>query len=158
KAIPALSHRLHAVGIAHLGIAKTAESLCRELSEQYSVSIAFTYHGISEHLSEAVAICLFRVLQEALQNAIKHSGAPRIQVTLKNNSDEIDLTVHDSGRGFNLEDTSKGPGLGLTSMRERLKLVDGQLSIDSKPGRGTTIDARVPLGQDNRAAAHSVSP
>jgi PAS domain S-box-containing protein len=153
KDIPALSHRLHSVGLAHLGIAKTAESLCKELSEQYNVSIDFTEYGMQKHLSKEVAICLFRVLQEALQNAIKHSGSRHIQVTLGNDGNAIDLTVHDTGLGFNLAETNKGLGLGLTSMRERLKLVDGQLSIDSNPGSGTTIYARVPLDREKRAVA-----
>jgi signal transduction histidine kinase len=80
-----------------------------------------------------------------LTNALKHSGSREFQVSLKGGVNEINLVVHDLGIGFDPEDVIKGHGLGLISMKERLKLVDGQLYIDSKPGRGTTIHARVPL-------------
>jgi signal transduction histidine kinase len=84
-------------------------------------------------------------LQEALQNATKHSGARLVEVWLRGVADQIELTVHDSGAGFDPEDAFKGRGLGLTSMKKRLKAVNGQLSIDSKPQGGTTIRAGVPL-------------
>jgi signal transduction histidine kinase len=86
-------------------------------------------------------------LQEALQNAIKHSGSRQFEVLFRGRANEIELTVHDSGIGFEPEEAIKGSGLGLTSMQERLRLVDGQLSIDSKPQCGTTVQARVPLSQ-----------
>jgi signal transduction histidine kinase len=92
-------------------------------------------------------------LQEALQNATKHSGSRQFQVSLKGGANEIELTVHDSGAGFEPEEATKGRGLGLTSMQERLKLVNGQLSIDSKPQRGTTIHARVPLNPRMKSAS-----
>jgi signal transduction histidine kinase len=99
-----------------------------------------------------IALCLFRVLQEALQNAVKHSGSQRFQVFLRGTPDGIELTVHDSGVGFDPEDVAKGNGLGLTSMKERLKLVNGQLSITSKSQHGTTVHAWVPLGQQHASA------
>ena len=91
------------------------------------------------------SLSLFRVLQGALLNAVKHSGVQQFQVSLKAASNEIQLSVHDSGAGFDPEKAMNQHGLGLTSMKERLKLVDGRLSIDSKPREGTTIHARVPL-------------
>jgi signal transduction histidine kinase len=103
-------------------------------------------------LSQEVSLCVFRVLQEALQNAIKHSGSQRFQVSLGHISNEILLTVHDSGIGFDPAEAMKGRGLGLTSMKERLKLVDGELSIESRPRTGTTIHVRVPLISRTRFA------
>jgi len=88
---------------------------------------------------------LFRVLQEALQNAVKHSGARHFHVDLRGTSEEICLTVSDPGVGFDWRGAMNRQGLGLISMRERLQLVNGEFSIDSDPGRGTTICARVPL-------------
>ena len=86
-----------------------------------------------------------RVLQEALRNAVKHSGARKFDVQLKETADEIHLTISDSGLGFNAETVKASKGLGLNHMAERLKLVKGSLSIDSQPMRGTAIRARVPL-------------
>ena len=83
-------------------------------------------------------------LQEALQNAIKHSGTAKVTVRLRGTGDHIELTVDDFGIGFDLE-TKQGRGLGLTSMRERLKAVDGHLAIRTQPKRGTTIRARAPV-------------
>ena len=92
-----------------------------------------------------IALCLFRVLQEALQNAVRHSATARVAVSLESTPMVLTLTVRDGGCGFNPESASRDRGLGLTSMRERLKLVAGELVIDSKPDSGTTVAARVPL-------------
>jgi len=143
--IQALSHRLHSSKLEYLGLASAAASFCRELSDRHGVEIDFQSENISRDVPKEVSLCLFRVLQEALQNAIKHSGSRQFQISLRGGANEIELTVHDSGIGFEPEEALKGRGLGLTSMQERLKLVDGKLSVDSKPQRGTTIQARVPL-------------
>ena len=95
-------------------------------------------------LSLTIGLSLFRVLQEAL-NAIKHSGVKRIEMQLQEESGEIHLVISDSGRGFDVEPALQGKGLGLTSMRERARLVNGTISIESKPMGGTTIHVRVPL-------------
>ena len=95
-----------------------------------------------------VGLSLFRVLQEALHNATKHSGIKRVEVQLREESGEIHLIVHDSGRGFDLETALQGKGLGLTSMRERVRLVNGAITIDAKPLGGTKIHVRVPLEAD----------
>ena len=104
--------------------------------------------NIPADLSQEISLCIFRVLQEALQNAIKHSGSQRFQVWLSRASNEI----HDSGIGFDPVEAIKGRGLGLTSMKERLKLVDGELSIESQLRAGTTIHVRVPLTSRTRSA------
>jgi signal transduction histidine kinase len=91
-------------------------------------------------------VCLYRVLQEALHNAIKHSGARKAEVSLLGLADRIELTVHDLGVGFDPVATQvQGLGLGLTSMKERLTAVRGQLVIRSAPQQGTTISVHVPL-------------
>jgi signal transduction histidine kinase len=108
--------------------------------------------NIPKDLPKEVSVCLFRVLQEALQNATKHSGSQHFEVSLSGGPSEIQLTVRDSGRGFDPKEAMRGNGLGLTSIRERLKLVSGDLSIDSHPQRGTTIQARVPLTAKAKSA------
>jgi PAS domain S-box-containing protein len=141
-----LSHRLHSSKLQVLGLTTAARALCRDLSRQYRVEIDMHAEAIPHNLRQEVSLCLFRVLQEAVQNAIKHSGARRVQVSLQSGSRDVELTVQDAGIGFDPAEAIGGRGLGLTSMGERLKLVHGDLSIDSKPRQGTTIHARVPIG------------
>jgi PAS domain S-box-containing protein len=143
--VQALSHRLHSSKLDYLGLEVACRGFCHELSERQSVEIEFDSDNVPKNLSKEISLCLFRVLQEALQNAVKYSGARQFRVSLKGKSTEIELRVQDSGVGFDLEKAIGGHGLGLTSMRERMKLVDGLLSIDSRPERGTTIRACVPL-------------
>ena len=123
-----------------------------ELSEQQNVSIDFVCIDVPETIPQDISLCLFRVLQEALHNAVKHSSVSHFGVELCGTSDAVHLTVRDSGIGFNPEAAMKGHGLGLTSMRERLKLVDGQFSIESQPMRGTAIYAYVPLNSERASA------
>lgn len=150
--IQALSHRLHSSKLEFLGLVAAVGGFCREFSNRQNVVIDFHSENIPKALPKEISLCLFRVLQEALQNSLKHSGERRFEVSLKCANNEIELTVHDSGVGFDPEKISSGHGLGLTSMKERLKLVDGQLSIDSRPQEGTTIHARVPLSLKVKSA------
>jgi signal transduction histidine kinase len=143
--IQALSHRLHSSKLELLGLVGACQGFCKELSHRQNIEVAFHSGDLPKNLPQQIALCLFRVLQEALHNAIKHSGARRFDVSLNGTSSEILLAVHDSGVGFDPEKAISGKGLGLISMKERLKLVDGQLSINSKLRSGTTIHARVPL-------------
>jgi PAS domain S-box-containing protein len=152
--VQALSHRLHSSKLEYLGLAVAADGFCKELSEQQKVEIEFSHAGIPRSLTKEVSLCLFRVLQEALQNAVKHSGERHFKVEFHGTSGEIQLIVSDPGIGFDQQEAIDRCGLGIISMRERLQLVGGQFSIESKPGWGTTIRARVPLmAQELRASA-----
>lgn len=143
--IQALSHRLHSSKLKYLGIAKAARSFCKELSEKQKVEIEFSDADIPPNLPQDISVCLFRVLQEALQNAVKHSGVKHFVVELRGDPDRVQLAVSDSGVGFNPKATMSSNGLGLVSMQERLHLVKGELSIESRPSCGTTLRARVPF-------------
>jgi PAS domain S-box-containing protein len=141
-----MSHQLHSAKLQYLGIAAAMRGFCQEFGEQQKVEIDFQTHDLPSPVPPDTALCLFRVLQEALHNSVKHSGVRHIEVRLWGTSGEIQLTVKDSGAGFDREAAKEIRGLGLISMEERLKLVNGTLSVDSQPNRGTTIHARVPLG------------
>ena len=143
--VQSLSHRLHSSKLEYLGIAAAANSYCRELSEQHKVRVEFSHSNIPRSLSTEVALALFRVLQEALQNAVKHSHAREFKAELRGTANEMHLAVSDRGIGFDQGEAIKRYGLGLISMRERLRLVSGSLMIESKPGSGTTVRARVPV-------------
>ena len=147
-----LSHELHSAKLQYLGIAGAIRSFCQEFSEQQKVEIDFNVHDLPRPLSPDISLCLFRVLQEALHNSAKHSGVRHFEVRLWGTSDEIHLTVKDSGAGFDREAAKESRGIGLISMEERLKLVNGTLSIDSQPKRGTTIHARVPFDSSSDSA------
>ncbi len=103
------------------------------------------YTAIPRSVPKEISLCLFRVLQETLQNGVKHSGVQHFKVELESTEGEIQLTVCDLGVGFDPQDAISRHGLGLISMRERMQLVSGEISIKSQPGSGTTIHARVPL-------------
>jgi signal transduction histidine kinase len=147
-----VSHRLYSPGLKHLGFVQVAEALCTEFSAAQHIDIEFHSDKVSKDIPEEIRLCLFRNLQEALQNIAKHSGARRGQVQLIGSPDTIELTVHDEGIGFDPKKAMAGVGLGLPSMEQRLKSVNGQVSIDSEPGRGTVIQVRVPLKSRQKAA------
>jgi PAS domain S-box-containing protein len=140
-----LSHELHSSKLDYLGLVGAAKNFCKEFNEQHKVEIDFQSHDLPTALPTDFSLSLFRVLQEALRNATKHSGVKRFEVRLWGSTSEINLTVSDLGAGFDQEAAMKSTGLGLTSMQERLRLVHGELSIKSQPKGGTTIHARVPF-------------
>jgi PAS domain S-box-containing protein len=142
--IQALSHRLHPSRLELLGLEAAAAAFCEELSNRHGVQIDFHIENIPTELPPELALSLYRVLQEALQNVVKHSGSRRAHVSFHGGVNDINLTVKDSGLGFDPHEAMRERGLGLTSMKERLKLIGGQLSIHSERGRGTTIHALVP--------------
>jgi PAS domain S-box-containing protein len=142
--IQALSHELHSSKLELLGIAVAMKGFCQEFASQQQVDVDFVARDVPGKLSPEVSLCLFRVLQEALHNASKHSRVRHFAVQLRGARDEIHLLVSDAGVGFDLQAARTDPGLGLVSMEERLKLVSGELSIDTQPGRGTTIHAHAP--------------
>jgi PAS domain S-box-containing protein len=151
----AMSHQLHSSKLRLLGIVAAAKGFCQELSEQQKVEIDFTHADIPPAVPEEISLCLFRVMQEALHNAVKHSAVRHIEVELRGAPDGINLTVRDAGLGFDPEGVKNNRGLGLVSMQERVNLVKGTFSIDARPGRGTTIHVRLPLstkGESARAA------
>jgi PAS domain S-box-containing protein len=154
--VQALSHELHPPRLLHLGVVAAMRGFCGEFSGQKSAEIDFRYENVPASVPPDVSLCLFRVLQEALHNAVRHSRVRRFDVHLRGTGDAIDLTVRDEGVGFDVDAANRGLGLGLTSMKERLKLVGGELFIESQSTRGTTVLARAPLLSSN--SQRSLSP
>jgi PAS domain S-box-containing protein len=139
-----LSHRLRPSLLDLVGPVASIERLCRELSDRHNLQIKFVHHGIPEQIPKDVTLCLYRITQEALRNVVKHSGAAQAEVELMGHDNRIELCISDSGVGFSPESAKRTPGLGLISMQERLRLVGGQLSVQSEPSRGTRIRVRIP--------------
>jgi len=143
--IEALSHELHSSRLEYLGLAEAIRGFCGEFGEKHAMEIDFRSQDLPEPLSQEVSLCLFRVLQEALSNALKYSGVKHVRVELAARSGQVHLTIVDWGRGFDPEKVVEGVGLGLTSMQERVRLVNGSIRIQSRPMAGTTLDVVVPL-------------
>ncbi len=139
--ISRLSHQLHPSILKYLGLAPAIAELCREVSHGTGVKVEFTEKNVPGSLASDTALCLYRVAQEALQNIVKHSQATTASVQITGADHELRLCIWDNGIGFDTDSASHG--LGLISMRERLRLVDGTLRITSHPGAGTRIEADV---------------
>ena len=141
KSLHELSHRLHPTRLRMLGLVAALEHLCVELSRA-GFTITFTHDLVPSTLAPEVMLCLFRVVQEALQNAIKHSQAKDVSVHLGYAGDSLTATIVDSGLGFDVE-AAWGNGVGLVSMVERVEAIGGTLRIDSRRGEGTRLTASV---------------
>jgi PAS domain S-box-containing protein len=151
--VQALSHKLHSSKLEYLGLAAAIRSLCHEFSQQHEVSVQFAEESVPRFLPRDVSLSLFRVTQEALQNALKHSGVNRFSVSLQGTEDEVRLEVIDQGAGFDVEEAKRDKGLGLLSMQERAHLVHGVFTITSTAGGGTRIVVRVPVSAGVEASA-----
>jgi PAS domain S-box-containing protein len=146
--VQALSHDLHSSKLEYLGVVSGIRSWCREFGDRQKMEIDFK-SNVSSVLPLEVGVCLFRVLQEALHNVVKHSGVKRIEVQLSEHLNDVHLIVTDLGRGFDVEAAIQGQGLGLTSMQERVRLLNGSIEIQSKPMGGTAVHVRIPLRSEH---------
>lgn len=142
--VQSLSRELHSSRLDYLGIAAAIGGFCREFAKQYQLEIHFIDENLPSQLAKSTSLCLFRVTQEALQNAVKYSGVNRFTVELRGVAEEVYLVVSDAGSGFDVEKAQADEGLGLVSMQERVRLVHGRFHVESRPGQGTRITAVVP--------------
>jgi signal transduction histidine kinase len=145
--IAAVSDSIHQ-RIELLGLTTVGRGLCVEVSAQHDVTVHFEDDGVPRDLPSDIAIAVFRVLQEALVNAVVHSSSEEVWVAMRGSAAEIRLTVVDRGVGFDTQRAVPREGVGLVAMRERLKLVNGDCVIVSSPGAGTRVEGWVPLRAD----------
>jgi PAS domain S-box-containing protein len=150
--VQAISHRLHSSKLEYLGLPSAIRGFCKELSQRQKVEIKFTCDSIPGTLPQDISLCLFRVAQEALLNCVKHSGVREFDVDLREVGEQIQLTVSDSGVGFDLATMANNPGLGLISMHERIRLIKGTISILSEPMKGTRVQAHAPVSASMESA------
>ena len=146
-----LSHRLHSSTLERLGLVIGVTALCTEFSVQQGIEIDLHTDDVPRSVHPDVALCLFRIVQEGLRNLKKHSGATKAQVRLGRTGDKLFVSVSDEGIGFDVHDLGKKEGLGIRSMEERASLLDGRFEIHSKPGKGTRIEASVPIVERKKA-------
>jgi len=145
-----LAHQMHPSMLDHLGLGAGLQTLGQEIARDCRLAVQVQVGQGSEDVEPAVALTLYRVAQEALRNVQKHAGANGILVTTWRNGEEITLEVADDGRGFQADYPGDHVGLGLTSMRERVRLAGGEFRVLSEPGRGTVVSARVPARREIR--------
>jgi two-component system sensor histidine kinase UhpB len=141
-----LSHGLHPSVLQHIGLVAALQSHCAEVERQHHIHVTFFADDEVEPASWPPALALFRIAQEALRNAARHARARHATVSLARSNGHLTLTVADDGEGFDALAARQNGGLGLASIEERARLVQGQATIRSQPGQGTTVDVRVALG------------
>ena len=140
-----LSHDLHPTVLRHAGLVAALTSYCAEVERVHGTVLRCSAEGDFASIAPEVALCLYRIAQEALRNVIVHAGARRADVHLLRNGDDAELTIVDDGRGFDVASSlTRGKGLGLVSISERAKLAGGTVRITSEPGEGTRVHVRIP--------------
>ena len=139
-----MSYELHPSKLQLVGLAPALQSLCRDVSQQRGLAVAFAHRAIPPSVPASVSLCLYRIVQEALHNAARHSQASSAQVSVTYDNGQIGVQIADSGVGFDPERVAHA-GLGLVSMRERVAALDGRLTINAAPGAGTRISVLIPL-------------
>jgi PAS domain S-box-containing protein len=143
--VSGLSHQLHSPALEYFGLAKAIGTECRTFSERCHMPVSCSCKDIPDNLDPFVALSFLRIAQEALRNAAKHSRAGQVSVVMTADSSGISLQISDNGIGFDVEQSRLAAGLGLISMRERMRLAGGVFEIWSEPGSGTKITCRAPF-------------
>jgi two-component system sensor histidine kinase UhpB len=138
--------------LTHLGLEPALRAYCEEFSKLRKIKVRLIARALPDTIPPGVALCVYRVVQEALGNVARHAQAKRTMISISGNDDVLQVAIKDDGRGFDL-DQAKGKGLGLISMEERVRHLGGTFSIVPKPGNGTRIDIGIPLGLDPAALA-----
>ena len=145
-----MAYELHPSILDHLGLAVALRSYCLEFSRREGIPIRFLARRLPESIPQEPATCLYRLTQEALRNAARHARTERVTVSLSGSGGGLELSIRDTGVGFDPALVKGRGGLGILSMEERVRLVNGAFAVHSRPGRGTRIEVRVPLANPER--------
>ena len=156
--VHSLSRQLHPSILDDLGLTRAVESECTWFSNREGIEVTFTPENIPRTLSKDVCLSIYRIIQEGLNNIAKHACANRAKVVLQKTDGRICLSIQDDGIGFDTAEVRQKPGLGLSSMRERVRIIHGVLRITSEPEKGTTISVQVPLEKSDRSEATLTDP
>jgi signal transduction histidine kinase len=142
-----LSRRLHPSILDDLGLVQAVQAESAAFINKTGIDLSITINDSLDSIPRELALCLYRVIQEGLQNIAKHSRAKAAFITLHGLSDGIRLLIEDNGIGFEPEEVRKKAGIGLSSMRERVRLLNGEINFKSQPGNGTQIEVFIPIGE-----------
>jgi signal transduction histidine kinase len=143
--VHSMAHHLHSSKLDFMGLVPAVREACREMSLGHEIDIDVEATDVAESLGRDITICVYRVIQEALQNVVRHSRAHEVRVSINQERNQLITTISDDGCGFDPDSLPPGKGLGLVTMRERLRLVHGKLLLESVPGAGSRIHITVPL-------------
>jgi signal transduction histidine kinase len=143
--IHAISRQLHPSILDDLGLFDAVKAECQGFRRREGITVKYEPKAIPYQLPKDAALTLFRIVQEGLRNVAKHAQTQDANVSLFGMDDSIYLSISDDGVGFDYSEARKKPGLGLASMEERVRLIQGEISIKSEPGKGTVIEVRAPL-------------
>ena len=149
-----LSHQLHPTKLEALGLVTSLRSYCREVSTQQSIHVSFTHGDVPASIPMDISLCVYRIVQEALRNVARHSGANEAHVQILTRDGGLCLRIADAGAGFD-PDSIGHVGLGLISIRERLRFVGGELQVHSARSHGTRLEVWIPIAVTGRTAAAS---
>jgi signal transduction histidine kinase len=142
-----LSRRLHPSILDDLGLVQAVQAESAAFMNKTGIDLSIATEAIPDWVPPPLALCLYRVIQESLQNIAKHAGAKAATISLQGLCDGIRLRIEDNGAGFDPEEVRKRAGIGLSSMRERVRLLNGAINFKSKPGQGTQIEVTIPTGE-----------
>ncbi|MEQ8908316.1 MAG: tetratricopeptide repeat protein [Vicingaceae bacterium] len=146
--VRSISHNLGTGMVANFGLSRAMEELCESIDQTGKVKCRFLAHNLADGYKLETEINLYRITQEALNNAIKHAKAKSISVQLNDLGEELSLQIEDDGAGFEIKKVKATEGMGLGNLEKRAKKIGGTLHLDSNPGRGTTIIVEVPLNTE----------
>ncbi len=147
--VRSIARQLHPSIVDDLGLVDAIKSECTNLLQREDVAIDYKASSVPAAIGNDAALCLYRIVQEGLRNIAKHAKTKQAQVSLVGTDKALVLRVQDRGIGFDPSQAQKGTGLGLASMQDRVRLIEGQISIQSEPGQGTVIEVRVPLSGEH---------
>jgi signal transduction histidine kinase len=145
-----IAHQLHPSILEDLGLTAALRELCEEFSAREGVEVVFEQETMPEALPVEVSSCLYGVAQEALHNVSKHARASKVRLMVNGSPEGVCLSIQDEGVGFDLEARASRHGLGIISMKERVGLVNGEFSIRSDPGHGTTVTVFAPVPKEEQ--------
>jgi two-component system CheB/CheR fusion protein len=140
-----IAYQLHPANLDHLGLAAAIRTYSREFSEREGLPVEFKARKVPARISPDIASSLYRIVQEALRNVAKHAGRTPVEINLIGGSKQLCLSIRDHGVGFDIHSVQHKGGLGLIGMQERVRLVRGEISLETLPGRGTVIEIRIPI-------------
>jgi PAS domain S-box-containing protein len=141
-----LSRQLHPSILDDLGLAQAVQSECAVFTRRTGITLSFKAHDVSDSIPNGIALCIYRVIQEGLRNIATHAKTNEARIILQGIDGSVDLLIQDLGIGFDVREVKEKPGIGLTGMRERVRLVGGTMSLRSQPGEGSEIQISIPLG------------
>jgi PAS domain S-box-containing protein len=150
KDVHRIARQLHPTILDDLGLVRAIESQCAGLMQRSDIVIIFKAVDVPERFFNDIPLCIYRIVQEGFKNIIEHSGAGKCEVTLQSKDNALTLMISDDGKGFDPVEVREKPGLGLSSMRERVHLVQGEFAIETLSGQGTTIQVTVPINGGER--------